>query len=115
MHHLLAFYRYEKLEGKQFSIADADYFVFHSPYNKLVQKSFARLVFNDVVRNARGDREVHKETEEKPGWCPNPHLPPCLLRSWLLYFLEMHGGVCGICFRMTWYMVGVLTLLSEDV
>ncbi|CBI15536.3 unnamed protein product, partial [Vitis vinifera] len=63
----------------------------------------------------RGDREVHKETEEKPGWCPNPHLPPCLLRSWLLYFLEMHGGVCGICFRMTWYMVGVLTLLSEDV
>ncbi|KAL6349412.1 hypothetical protein AAG906_034069 [Vitis piasezkii] len=44
--------KYEKLEGKQFSIADADYFVFHSPYNKLVQKSFARLVFNDVVRNA---------------------------------------------------------------
>eukprot|EP00261_Vitis_vinifera_P029180 XP_010663659.1 PREDICTED: uncharacterized protein LOC100250849 [Vitis vinifera] len=38
----------------------------------------------------RGDREVHKETEEKPG----------LLRSWLLYFLEMHGGVCGICFSM---------------
>lgn len=36
MHHLLAFYRYEKLEGKQFSIADADYFVFHSPYNKVV-------------------------------------------------------------------------------
>ncbi|CBI22366.3 unnamed protein product, partial [Vitis vinifera] len=28
--------KYEKLEGKQFSIADADYFVFHSPYNKLV-------------------------------------------------------------------------------
>lgn len=29
-------YRYEKLEGKQFSAADADYFVFHSPYNKVV-------------------------------------------------------------------------------
>ncbi|RVW80461.1 hypothetical protein CK203_042283 [Vitis vinifera] len=25
----------------------------------------------------RGDREVHKEIEEKPVWCPNPHLPPC--------------------------------------
>uniref|UniRef100_A0A5B6ZN63 Lysine ketoglutarate reductase trans-splicing protein n=1 Tax=Davidia involucrata TaxID=16924 RepID=A0A5B6ZN63_DAVIN len=25
----------------------------------------------------RGDREVHKETEEKPGWCSDPHLPPC--------------------------------------
>ena len=36
MHYLLAFYRYEKLEGKQFSIVDADSFVFHSPYNKVV-------------------------------------------------------------------------------
>ncbi|PWA66752.1 hypothetical protein CTI12_AA322950 [Artemisia annua] len=26
----------------------------------------------------RGDREVHKETEEKPGWCSDPHLPPCV-------------------------------------
>ncbi|KAE8665014.1 RNF181-like protein [Hibiscus syriacus] len=25
----------------------------------------------------RGDREVHKETEEKPGWCNHPHVPPC--------------------------------------
>ncbi|MQL95644.1 hypothetical protein Taro_028317 [Colocasia esculenta] len=25
----------------------------------------------------RGDREVHKETEEKPGWCTDPRLPPC--------------------------------------
>ena len=36
MHYILAFYRYEKLEGKQFSIVDADSFVFHSPYNKVV-------------------------------------------------------------------------------
>ncbi|XP_052171257.1 hydroxymethylglutaryl-CoA synthase-like [Diospyros lotus] len=45
-------HKYEKLEGKQFSVADGDYFVFHSPYNKLVQKSFARLLFNDYLRNA---------------------------------------------------------------
>ncbi|XP_031284187.1 uncharacterized protein LOC116142910 isoform X2 [Pistacia vera] len=25
----------------------------------------------------RGDREVHKFTEEKPGWCSDPHVPPC--------------------------------------
>lgn len=88
--HSLVYYRYEKLEGKQFSVPDANYFVFHSPYNKvihssstscsfslfyllclllkvsdkdhtnsslqilqLVQKSFARLLFNDFLRNAR--------------------------------------------------------------
>ncbi|ONI06916.1 hypothetical protein PRUPE_5G088900 [Prunus persica] len=53
--------KYEKLEGKQFSLADAEYFVFHSPYNKLVQKSFARLVFNDSVRNASSIDEAAKE------------------------------------------------------
>ncbi|KAJ1253984.1 hypothetical protein BS78_K142400 [Paspalum vaginatum] len=30
--------KYEKLVGEQFSLSDADYCVFHSPYNKLVQK-----------------------------------------------------------------------------
>uniref|UniRef100_A0A7N0UR94 Hydroxymethylglutaryl-CoA synthase n=2 Tax=Kalanchoe fedtschenkoi TaxID=63787 RepID=A0A7N0UR94_KALFE len=44
--------KYEMLEGKQFSVSDASYFVFHSPYNKLVQKSFARLLFNDYLRDA---------------------------------------------------------------
>uniref|UniRef100_A0A5B6Z694 Hydroxymethylglutaryl-CoA synthase n=1 Tax=Davidia involucrata TaxID=16924 RepID=A0A5B6Z694_DAVIN len=53
--------KYEKLEGKQFSMADADYFVFHSPYNKLVQKSFARLVFSDFLRNASSVDEAAKE------------------------------------------------------
>nr|WLF00988.1 hydroxymethylglutaryl-CoA synthase [Santalum album] len=53
--------KYEKLEGKQFSISDAEYFVFHSPYNKLVQKSFARLLFNDSLRNASSIDEVTKE------------------------------------------------------
>ncbi|MCI21650.1 hydroxymethylglutaryl-CoA synthase, partial [Trifolium medium] len=45
--------KYEKLEGRQFSMSDSDYFVFHSPYNKLVQKSFGRLYFNDFLRNPR--------------------------------------------------------------
>ena len=28
-----------------------DYLIFHSPYNKLVQKSIGRLLYNDFVRN----------------------------------------------------------------
>ncbi|KAK8578759.1 hypothetical protein V6N13_142028 [Hibiscus sabdariffa] len=54
-------HKYEKLEGKQFSLSDADYFVFHSPYNKLVQKSFARLVFNDFTRNVSSVDDITKE------------------------------------------------------
>ncbi|THF98859.1 hypothetical protein TEA_006478 [Camellia sinensis var. sinensis] len=53
--------KYGKLEGKQFSIDDADYFVFHSPYNKLVQKSFARLWFDDFLRNASSVDEAAKQ------------------------------------------------------
>ncbi|CAA0820537.1 Hydroxymethylglutaryl-CoA synthase [Striga hermonthica] len=53
--------KYEKLEGKKFSVDDAEYFVFHSPYNKLVQKSFARLVFNDFLKNASSIDEAAKE------------------------------------------------------
>lgn len=54
--------KFEKFEGKQFSISDADYFVFHSPYNKLVQKSFARLYFNDFTRSCSS---VDKAASEK--------------------------------------------------
>ncbi|XP_020262120.1 hydroxymethylglutaryl-CoA synthase-like [Asparagus officinalis] len=56
--------KYEKFEGKQFSITDADYFVFHSPYNKLVQKSFARLYFNDFLRNSSSVAKEARETLE---------------------------------------------------
>ncbi|DBA00803.1 TPA: hypothetical protein N0F65_004708 [Lagenidium giganteum] len=50
---------YERFSIKQmrkrkcgsFSIADMDHAVFHSPYNKLVQKSFSRLAFLDARRN----------------------------------------------------------------
>ncbi|CAI5929372.1 unnamed protein product [Closterium sp. NIES-64] len=42
--------KYAKKHGSAFSLADTESVVFHSPYNKLVQKSLARLVFNDVKR-----------------------------------------------------------------
>ncbi|TPX35339.1 hydroxymethylglutaryl-CoA synthase [Synchytrium microbalum] len=34
----------------------ASYFLFHSPYTKLVQKSFARLAFNDFLRHQNDPR-----------------------------------------------------------
>ncbi|KAJ0967068.1 hypothetical protein J5N97_023985 [Dioscorea zingiberensis] len=60
--------KYEKFEGKQFSISDAAYFVFHSPYNKLVQKSFARLYFNDFLNNCSSiDKEAREKLEQFAG------------------------------------------------
>ncbi|KAH9616923.1 hypothetical protein KSS87_015237 [Heliosperma pusillum] len=53
--------KYEKFEGGQFSLNDANYIVFHSPYNKLVQKSFARLMYNDFLRNGSSISEDAKE------------------------------------------------------
>ncbi|XP_024377715.1 hydroxymethylglutaryl-CoA synthase [Physcomitrium patens] len=44
--------KYEKFAGKPFTLSDASYVICHAPYNKLVQKSFARLVYNDYLRNA---------------------------------------------------------------
>ncbi|KAG0616414.1 hypothetical protein M758_5G113500 [Ceratodon purpureus] len=44
--------KYEKTVGKPFTVSDASYVVCHAPYNKLVQKSYARLVYNDFTRNA---------------------------------------------------------------
>ncbi|KAK2985068.1 hypothetical protein RJ640_022946 [Escallonia rubra] len=53
--------KFEKLEGKPFSISEAAYFVFHSPYNKLVQKSFARLHYNDFLRDASSVDDATRE------------------------------------------------------
>ncbi|KAH7276396.1 hypothetical protein KP509_39G005200 [Ceratopteris richardii] len=44
--------KFEKLEGKPFSLSEVDFVVCHSPYNKLVQKSFGRLIYNDFIRQA---------------------------------------------------------------
>lgn len=48
----------------------------------------------------RGDREVHKETAEKPGWCPDPHLPPCAA------FVEIMAPVFSRnAWRCVWHMI----------
>ncbi|KVH90761.1 hypothetical protein Ccrd_007223 [Cynara cardunculus var. scolymus] len=48
----------------------------------------------------RGDREVHKFTDEKPGWCSDPHLPPCAA------FVEIMAPVFSRdAWRCVWYMI----------
>lgn len=48
----------EKVElctKRPFTIGDGDYFIFHSPFTRLVQKSLARLKLNDFLRDPNPD------------------------------------------------------------
>ncbi|CAA2938969.1 uncharacterized protein LOC111406312 [Olea europaea subsp. europaea] len=48
----------------------------------------------------RGDCEVHKQTEEKPGWCSDPRLPPCAA------FVEIMAPVFSReAWRCVWHMI----------
>jgi len=42
---------FERIHKSPFSLSKADFLVFHSPFNKLVQKSFARMMYNDFLEN----------------------------------------------------------------
>ncbi|GMN24818.1 hypothetical protein TIFTF001_000706 [Ficus carica] len=65
----------------------------------------------------RGDREVHKDTEEKPGWCSDPHLPPCAaydtfpsfsfsLLFHFMWFVEIMAPVFSReAWRCVWHMI----------
>ncbi|CAN6476813.1 unnamed protein product [Victoria cruziana] len=48
----------------------------------------------------RGDREVHKVTEERPGWCSDSHLPPCAA------FVEIMAPIFSRdAWRCVWHMI----------
>lgn len=48
----------------------------------------------------RDNVEVHKETTEQPGWCTDPHLPPCA------GFVEIMAPVFSRkAWRCVWYMI----------
>ncbi|KAJ8751407.1 hypothetical protein K2173_016610 [Erythroxylum novogranatense] len=48
----------------------------------------------------RGNSEVHKDTEEKPGWCSDPNLPPCAA------FVEIMAPVFSReAWRCVWHMI----------
>ncbi|GER33322.1 hypothetical protein STAS_09458 [Striga asiatica] len=49
----------------------------------------------------REDTEVHRDTEERrPGWCTDPHLPPCAA------FVEIMAPVFSrVAWRCVWHMI----------
>ena len=64
----------KQVRDRAISVKDTDYFVFHAPYNKLVQKSFARLVYQDMLSGALDAAAIEqwktvspKETYEDKG------------------------------------------------
>jgi len=49
-----------KGSGAVVNVSTTDYFLFHSPYNKLVQKGLARLVFHDMLSGALDGAAVER-------------------------------------------------------
>ncbi|KAG4151339.1 hypothetical protein ERO13_D04G058600v2 [Gossypium hirsutum] len=53
-----------------------------------------------AMTRKRNDTEVHKDTEERPGWCNDPHLPPCAA------FVEIMATVFSRdAWRCVWHMI----------
>lgn len=50
----------KKLRDTEISIQSTDYFLFHAPYNKLVQKGFSRLFFQDMSRGILDSSSITK-------------------------------------------------------
>ena len=63
----------DKMHDDQFTAESPDYFVFHAPYNKLVQKSYARLYLLDARRRMNQEEEK-KEAIDEPlaEWLAKP-------------------------------------------
>ncbi|KAK1438180.1 hypothetical protein QVD17_03985 [Tagetes erecta] len=79
-------------------------------YIKLVRKHGLEISQPGLDPSSRGltwqmtrrreDREVHKETEERPGWCSDPHLPPCA------GFVEIMAPVFSReAWRCVWHLI----------
>jgi len=62
--------KFQEKTGKPFTLKEVDYFIFHSPYNKLVRKAFARLIFNEFLHYSDDpsfkevQRYKHQQREE---------------------------------------------------
>ncbi len=50
----------KQFRNKDISVNNTDYFVFHSPYNKLVQKSFGRLMYLDMLSGLIDNKPIEK-------------------------------------------------------
>lgn len=54
-----------RVEGGRFTMADStDFALFHAPFNKMVQKAFARLVYRDFLETQPGENPFYKEVEQ---------------------------------------------------
>ncbi|KAL0460711.1 UNVERIFIED_CONTAM: hypothetical protein Slati_0698300, partial [Sesamum latifolium] len=53
-----------------------------------------------LMTKKKDNREVHKDTEERPGWCSDPFLPPCA------GFVEIMAPVFSReAWRCVWYLI----------
>ncbi len=64
----------EEIDRVPFDAESPDYLVFHAPYNKLVQKSYARLFLMDARRKHERMNEEEKKGDEQPlaEWLAKP-------------------------------------------
>lgn len=68
-----------KLPTSSFSLQNIDYMLFHTPYCKLVQKSLARLVLNDVVRDTTHCYcDKHRKDAQEIQQFKDTSLPSCI-------------------------------------
>ena len=49
--------------AKQFTVDQGDFYIFHSPFTRLVQKSFARLVLQDYLSEGEKDSSKYAGLE----------------------------------------------------
>lgn len=76
--------KFEKRFGRAFSMDEAEHALFHAPYNKLVQKAFARLLYLDHCQSpGRVSALEGLEMGEGPHPCHPSQVPPDLQKSLL--------------------------------
>ena len=61
-----------RTNGWPATVSSTDYFLFHSPYNKLVQKSFARLVYLDEIAEFHSSGNTTSDSKSLEKWLNVP-------------------------------------------
>ncbi|CAI9111139.1 OLC1v1011281C1 [Oldenlandia corymbosa var. corymbosa] len=102
---IIAPYDYIFIWDEDLGVDDFDF----EEYIKLVRKHGLEISQPGLAPNSGltwqmtkrvNDTEVHKETEERPGWCNDPHLPPCAA------FVEIMAPVFSrAAWRCVWHMI----------
>lgn len=59
-------------EAEVFSLKSSPYYIFHSPYNKLIQKAFGRLFFCDAKRDVEAGRPLSSTLKPLEKWTKMP-------------------------------------------